>query len=185
MSILSKFLLVSFNVFVIAFYLNVALEASKSQHESAKSVKKTKHVIELKEYLKWKNISHAVIHLGPHKTATTSIQAACMKYEQQLGEDGYGLPFRGFTASTGIKLRAEKNQMNFATCFIDDEEYDTIAEYCEPKLLKYAARKDNDQKNIFLTSEAFSQMDAIGIKQLSKYVTRRWDQVTFIVYYRR
>ena len=75
--------------------------------------------------------------------------------------------------------------MNFATCFIDDEEYDTVAEYCEPKLLKYAARKDNDQKNIFLTSEAFSQMDAIGIKQLSKYVTRRWDQVTFIVYYRR
>ena len=108
-----------------------------------------------------------------------------MTYEQQLIEDDYGLPFRGFTASTGIRLRSVKNQMSVATCFIDEEEYPTVGEYCKPQLLKYAARKDNDQKNIFLTSEAFAKMDAVGIKQLSKYVTKRWDQITIIVYYRR
>ena len=103
-----------------------------------------------------------------------------LRCKEQLLEDGHSLPYDGFTADTGVKLRSALNQMNFATCFLDNEDFPKVTRYCAPKLLDWLSTK-RSKRNMFFTSEAFSKMKGNGIKSLSKCVNRRWDQITIVV----
>ena len=119
---------------------------------------------------------HAIIHIGPHKTGTTSIQWISQTEELQM--DGYELPY----------LQDEKyyhyseNQWNFANCFLPETHFARMRNPCKPELLNAGKEIAKAGKNLFVSSEDFSFLH--DIKSLSDYL-QPWDKVTIVLTYRR
>ena len=129
-------------------------------------------------------VTRAVIHMGIHKTGTSTIQKISARYKDKLMEDGYEMPWVGFSARTGISLDLNDNQVNFASCFFLKE--DEMRRRCVPQLLKSGKRIAERKNNIFVTAEIFSKMtNSDEIKRLSNYCNSNWDHTNIIIYYRR
>ena len=69
-------------MFVIACYLNVGIsiksyevEHNEYEYDGTHKMKKVKLTSKAEE--EWKNLTHAITHMGPHKTGTTS---ACDRF---------------------------------------------------------------------------------------------------------
>lgn len=65
-------------MFVIACYLNIGIsiksykvEHNEYEYDGIHKMKKVKLISKAEE--EWKNLTHAIIHMGPHKTGTTSV----------------------------------------------------------------------------------------------------------------
>jgi len=137
--------------------------------------------------------THAVIHMGIHKTGSTTIQVRSEKLKEQLKKDGYEMPWVLFENLWGAeyskiqkkrKLVIWSNQVRFATCFRLPNEKERQKYPCESDLLLAGLEIAERKSNIFITSEVFDRLESTGIKLLSQYLSH-WDDTTIIVYYRR
>jgi len=128
--------------------------------------------------------THAVLHFGPHKTGTTSIQALSRAYKTQLDMDNYGMPWARVKGINKIerKDRPTDNQVHFATCFYHSSTIVTRKYQCMPELLTLGHNIAAESKNILLTSEIFDNLT--NMTQLKHYLSA-WDEVIVVGTYRR
>ena len=119
------------------------------------------------------NKTTAVIHMGPHKTGTTSLQELTRTFMKELKEDGYYLPFDW--ASKG-----SHNQVHLASCFLPDE----FPFPCMPELLLAGDEIAAEGKSMLVSAESFDKTSDRGQKRLAAYLTR-FDQAIVVVFYRR
>ncbi len=140
--------------------------------------------------------SHAVVHMGIHKTGTTTIQR--ISSQVYLTLDGYEIPWNIneeknsrvgegeamelYETSYGMQKSLQFNHANFASCFCSPSERRIYP--CDPDLLLSGLDIAQRKRNIFLTAEKFTSIDSQGLDFLSSYLSR-WDEVTIIIYYRR
>jgi len=117
------------------------------------------------------------------KIGSTSIQHASRNYKEILKKDEYKLPWVGFTEHWGIRLGWTYNQIPFAACFVT--RFEPNRNRCVPEMLQEGSSIARQHKNIFVSTEEFSRIEPNDIKKLSKYLNKRWDLVTIIVYYSR
>jgi hypothetical protein len=137
-------------------------------------------------------MTRAIIHVGPHKTGSTSIQQTSRTHMTSLQKDGYFMPWsldpECFPSNQTLwkepHLKLIENQVHFATCFIPTIEPEAEAYPCNTDLLRAGQAIGEQNRNIFISAETFSRIDAKGLQQLSEYL-KPWDEVTFIVFYRR
>ncbi len=109
-----------------------------------------------------------------------------------LQKDGYFMPWSldpecfpsNQTLWKGPHLKTKENQVQFATCFIPTNEPEAKAYPCNTDLLRAGQAIGKQNGNVFISAETFSTIDAKGLQQLSEYL-KPWDEVTFIVFYRR
>lgn len=119
----------------------------------------------------------AVIHVGPPKSGTTTLQAFTEKFVNELKEDGYHMPYDW---SPTYEIR-EPNQAALAACFFDDRKVDRFE--CEPELGFAAIEIDLEGKDMLVSTEFFSKED-LDKKKLAKYL-EVYDEVIVCVFYRR
>jgi len=140
------------------------------------------------QYLKYSNLGSlankttnlaqfAVLHVGPHKTATTYIQTTASKFMKAFHEDNYDAPRKSSHSKYPIA------HPSFASCFIENSK--EVTDFvCKSKFLQYghdviAAR----HRNIFISAEAFDRPE-VDIQALKQYLSP-WEDVRVVVYYRR
>jgi len=128
----------------------------------------------------------AVLHIGPPKTGTTTIQYASDIFRKKLKEDGFDMPWvvAGVTKQKNTNGRYEvldRNQVNFAMCFIQSKRKELYI--CLKQLLTSGLEIANQNRNIFISTETFSRPD-IDIHALSEYL-KLWEKITVVVGYRR
>ena len=136
--------------------------------------------------------TRAVIHMGIHKTGTTSIQAQSYEKRDLLKLDGYEMPWYAYLERKRregheIELKVPyMNQRNFATCFLssDAARKDRSSFPCDPDLLLSGTDIAQRNRNLFVTCESFVFIDPEGLDALASYLSR-WDEVTIVIYYRR
>merc|ERR1719215_145118 len=130
----------------------------------------------------------AVIHMGIHKTGTTSIQTVSAKYKDLLKSDGYEMPWvvmkEKHGRSRNQSFKPWENQVNFASCFLPLYNNERNVYPCDPNLLLYGTDIATRKQNLFISSESMSGIDTEGVKMLSSYLSQ-WDDAVIIVYYRR
>lgn len=144
-----------------------------------------------------KNLTRAVVHMGMHKTGTTSLQAYTNTYRQYLQKDGYEMPWGwAYDRHNGTDVKPMRNrpqfQGDFARCFLGDD-VDRIFGNCRPKLLEYGVEIGEEGKHLFISAENFVALDLDhhnddsnrnAIQQLRDYLSQ-WDEIKIIIYYRR
>lgn len=133
--------------------------------------------------------TRAVIHMGVHKTGTSSIQKQSEELTDQLKLDGYEMPWRiiqeGQTKIRGrTNLDVRGNQVNFATCFLNSSEHATKVFPCNMALLNAGSEIAKREKNLLVSAETFSLIEDEGLQALVKYLSQ-WDDTTVVVYHRR
>lgn len=147
-----------------------------------------------KEYPK----TRAVVHMGIHKTGTTSIQMETSNRVTLLESDGYLMPWTLAKAHTNQsnasdhpceksvygELKLIPNQARFATCFFSKSNIRRREKPCIEALLCYGSEIAKKGKNLLISTETFDLIDKAGLKQLSTYLSQ-WDETTIIVYHRR
>lgn len=75
--------------------------------------------------------THAVVHMGPPKTGSTSIQFQSRNSIKDLNKDGFDMPWVVANKKNG------ENQMHFATCFLSSKEQEMNKKYpCDNNLLQ-------------------------------------------------
>lgn len=155
------------------------VEYTKSLPDAMKRKNKKKHrVSEL-----------AVVHIGPHKTSTTSIQGFAKEFMDELHKDGYAIPGDWSERNT-------INMIELTNCFlptfttIKDEErrnhrrsLQFSSTYCDSKILNDIPTIASLGYNLFLTAESFSYL-AINLDKVIE-VLKPWKHVKVIAYYRR
>jgi hypothetical protein len=132
----------------------------------------------------------AIVHMGPHKTGTTTIQDQSNHYIQTLKKDGYFMPWGDNNANNKRKRKKGSfdptsfwNQVHFATCFVPPG---VVTKYsCNPDLLLHGLKLAKEEKNILISAEGFSHMDEEGVSMLKDYLSTAWDEIQIVVYYRR
>lgn len=137
--------------------------------------------------------TRAVIHMGPHKTASTTIQFFSRKFKDHLQLDGYEMPWNAME-TTGFRENEKiaqgplgslwVNQAHFASCFISPNNSERQVHWCDPDLLLHGLDIAQKKRNIFISAETFDEIDQEGINILQPYLSN-WDEVTIVVYYRR
>jgi len=133
-----------------------------------------------------RNGSRAIIHMGPHKTGTTTIQRFTFHHKLILKEDGYEL-LEVTNKEDNLRSKRKKiiiNSVNFATCFIDPQHEGRIRYPCDPDRLLHGLDLARKGSNVFISSEAFAKMDEEGVAMLENYLSH-WSDVTIILFYRR
>lgn len=134
--------------------------------------------------------TYAVLHMGPPKTGSSTIQSYSKRLKNALAKDGYEMPWTrsGHRIKKGRQLRT--NQVNFASCFtpagrLDVKNRRKPPKYpCDENLIKAGENIGKRNKNLFVSAEAFSRIDTKGMDELEVYL-QKWDKITIIVYYRR
>ena len=126
----------------------------------------------------------ALVHMGPHKTgSSTNID--------NLRKDGYEMPWvvdKNGNLCGDHRLDSLHgkyllfNQANFAKCFVPPSARGRIP--CNPDLLLSGLEIAQRRSNLFVSAEAFANLDSEGLKMLSGYLSH-WDEVTIVVFYRR
>eukprot|EP00985_Skeletonema_marinoi_P020961 scaffold12609_cov126-Skeletonema_marinoi.AAC.4 len=142
---------------------------------------------------------NAVIHIGPYKTATTSIQTYSGRLYQNLAQDGYEMPWKHLQlqlkklGKDATKRKIPEwwcKQMYFALCFYQSVPTHRMkkesAEECNREL--FNAGVEISQKNhnsLLVSAEQFSNVEIEGVEKLHEYLSNRWDNVTIVAAYRR
>lgn len=124
--------------------------------------------------------TRAVIHMGPHKTGTTSIQYAAYTFSDQLQQDGFDTVF----------LEDEDNEFTraFSSCFLPPMTGEAKMYPCNFKYLLAGSTIASQKRNLYVSAEDFSAIGTAGdpdngVDQLHAYLSQ-WEHVTIVVYYR-
>ena len=131
--------------------------------------------------------TYAIIHMGPHKTGSTSIQHASKKYIEQLRQDQYEMPWavnREKFREKSTVSRQNQNQVNFATCFIPSTDEERKEWPCDSDLLLSGLDIARRRKNLFVSAETFDKIDFAGVDMLHSYLSQ-WDNVMIVISCRR
>ncbi len=139
--------------------------------------------------------THAVIHMGVHKTGTTSVQTLSARKKNLLKLDGYDMPWLDYKErrqrgnEESMKMHPNENhlyqnQVNFATCFVSPVDVERKVYPCNPDLLLHGLDIAERKRNLFVSAETFSKIDGEGVDMLASYLSH-WDDATIIIYYRR
>jgi len=133
---------------------------------------------------------NAVIHIGPHKTGSTTIQAVSLEYYTQLVKDNYEVPFahnkQKYERHGRKRHSFVANHGSFAACFFPENHSYTSEkghEKCIPKTLTAGLEIANLTKSILISAERFDT-PGIDVQALSDYL-QPWQSVTIVIYYRR
>ena len=131
----------------------------------------------------------AIVHMGPHKTGTSSIQDASKKFQNELLKDGYEMPWTIAIEDPNVRnrkpnawIRQAHNQVRFAKCFIPQEKSENKFP-CIEDLLSAGHEIAKKRENVLISTEFFDEIDAAGIDKLMTYLSR-WDEVKIVIYYR-
>merc|ERR1712194_628556 len=115
---------------------------------------------------------NAVIHVGPHKTGSTSIQTASSLYIDLLKEDNYEMPW-SYMNKNGLKnvngKYLQKNQVNFASCFLPNDHLTATRFPCNPELLHFGLEIAKQEKDLFISAEDFAREEPV-IQALANYL---------------
>mmetsp|Transcript_27687 Transcript_27687/g.32286 ORF Transcript_27687/g.32286 Transcript_27687/m.32286 type:complete len:295 (+) Transcript_27687:127-1011(+) len=154
----------------------------------AKNVTHSPPTLENNDHDQTRNVINAVVHVGPYKTGTSTIQKVSQKHYTQLEEDNYAVPWAQYEYSL-TKNRTTKlfmaNHMHFAACFLKskNKQIKQKNQYtCNPELLTAGLEIANQNKSILISAEVFAK--DIDIEALSVYL-QPWQFVTIVIYYRR
>ena len=132
--------------------------------------------------------SRAVIHMGVHKTGTSSIQKTTETFKEELREDGYEMPWavnmNRWEGESSQTMHMFGNQANFASCFLPQHLRNTKGIPCVSDLLLSGIEIANQGKNLLVSAETFDNIDPEGLRALSAYLSP-WDDVVIVIYYRR
>lgn len=134
-----------------------------------------------------KTTTHALVHIGMHKTGTTSIQSFTKTHHAYLQKDGYEMPWLwGLNHHNGkdVKRRKPEHQGDFARCFLEDRA-NKIFGTCRPSLLSYGDEIAESGRHILISAENFSALqEAEGLKKLKEYLSQ-WEELRIVIFYRR
>ena len=126
-------------------------------------------------------VLHAVLHIGPHKTGTTTIQEISRQLVGTIVQDGYDMPWNHMDDKTHLRLI--QNQVQFTTCFIDaSSAYNRIYPCTSKELLQSARDIAKQNHSLLISSETLSQ-NVTGLSKLAEFLTP-WEHVTIVVSYR-
>lgn len=136
--------------------------------------------------------THAVIHMGPHKTGTTTIQLTLGRKKHILTlKDGYEVPLPSKMNTNG-KKSTQINHFSFVSCFEppnsrrkDNRLFMGIDAPCNSDALLSVLDIARRKRNLFLSAERFDNISSEGLGTLSMYILPHWDKVTPVIYYRR
>jgi hypothetical protein len=132
-------------------------------------------------------VKNAVVHIGPHKTGSTTIQEQSRALQTHLLSDGYGMPY-AHTFTDGKQIcEPWCNQVNVATCFIHNANHSSKRNFpCRNDLLQAGLDIGHRMNNsILLSAETFSYLDEEGVAALHDYLHPTWENITIVAYYRR
>lgn len=136
--------------------------------------------------------TRAIIHVGLHKTGSTSIQQASEFYSKQIQQDGYDIPWMIDSLRTDPqKLASDSSDYSlenreFASCFLPLVTGEAKFFPCDYNLLLAGSTIASKQRNLLVSAENFSVLGLVksdGIERLQAYLSQ-WDDVTIVVYYR-
>lgn len=132
------------------------------------------------------SVKNAVVHIGPHKTGSTTLQEYSKLLSEQLLKDGYDMPWSHKFAN-GTQSHGPPNQVNIATCFIKNPAHRESRFFpCRPDLLE--AGKSIGQSfshSILLSAETFDNLVEDEVASLYDYLYPIWENVTIVAVYRR
>jgi hypothetical protein len=137
----------------------------------------------------------AVIHMGVHKTGSSTIQTDSKQLINELKQDGYEMPWvvkreentRGISVDMDLlpgQTMHVANHANLASCFLPRSNTERQHAPCDADLLLSGWRIAERKRNLFVTAETFSGMDAEGVDKLAAYL-QPWDNVMIVIFYRR
>ena len=134
-----------------------------------------------------KDLPFAVIHVGPHKTASSTLQQFLVTHTGTMQEDKYFVP-----VIPGGGSRRKRTSM-LANCFVNKTEIDSAKGWfgCGPKdrnrIMRYFEITLNDTikdgSNIIMSSEEFDHVTLNVTELLSYFVP--FFQVHIVMHYRR
>ena len=134
--------------------------------------------------------THAVIHMGIHKTGTSSIQSQSKRHGKELQLDGYQMPWlvrqedtTGRYYSKGDINKLPCNQVQFANCFTPEAGH-VYSLPCDEELLAVGTEIAKQKQNLLATAEDFSKAQKEGLEALYMYLSK-WDDISIVVYHRR
>jgi hypothetical protein len=116
---------------------------------------------------------NAVLHVGPHKTGTTTIQAFTKRLVKELAMDGYEMPW--------VEIGGWENQVQLAACFLN-KPFTSPMYPCDQRLVEAARNISKRNNSIMISSECFDDPD-IDVTLLKEFL-RPWN-VTVVYGYRR
>lgn len=122
--------------------------------------------------------TYAVIHMGVHKTGTTSIQDDSEDLQKELQADGYDTPWSLLDSTDESKEDRVKrfSQIEFSACFRHTMN-------CKPELLEAGLEVASKQRNLLVSAETFSRAGTPNMVELKDYLSS-WSDVVVVVYYR-
>ena len=127
----------------------------------------------------------AVVHMGPHKTGTTTIQMQSDRYSSLLKSDGYEMPWDAMNKTIDEGHRnVFYNQKNFASCFFKRGHRERRRHKCNDDLVSSGLEIAKRRRNLLVSAEKFAKMESDGLERLSEYLSH-WDEVVIVIYYRR
>lgn len=144
----------------------------------------------------------AIVHIGPPKTGTTSIQSWTKVLLQQLTDDGYQLPWHLRLlkeeqmktntsyiipnlkrATSVLRLHTPHNMVQIASCFMNTNRIPS--RYCQPVIFDEIINISKNGKNLLLTAELFATFHKNEVKSLYQHLSKYYQNITIVMYYRR
>lgn len=120
----------------------------------------------------------AVVHVGPHKTGTTSIQSMILRTLPELKKDGYSVPGNWSHSKLAV------NMADLVSCFWKDQFKDTASGTCDTDALREMETIAHENGNLLLTAEAFAY-DITDMNKVTSALEPWKDSTIIVVYYRR
>jgi hypothetical protein len=122
----------------------------------------------------------AILHIGPHKTGSTTLQTFTKKFVKELSQDGYEMPWVEIVGGW-------ESQVQLATCFLKKQPPTAalvrpVPYPCDPRLVDAARKISERNRGILISSEALDRPD-VNMTLLRDFLTP-WD-VTVVYVYRR
>ena len=133
---------------------------------------------------------NAVVHVGPHKTGTTTIQTYSKLIANELLQDNYEMPWMRIYNQTHDIKDHWPNQAHVATCFITTPTNgEKLAFPCREDFLQAGQEIAQQHHSLLITAETLDLLDLYAhdlneVQMLSQYLSP-WQNVTIVVSYRR
>jgi hypothetical protein len=147
---------------------------ANSSNSTASNITTSLSAIETKSSNKNNVPANAVLHIGPYKTASTSIQSSSRLFMSHLAKDGYEMPW--------VKIRSTANQVPLAICF-RYQPFTHPVLYCDERLLEEGRNIAMRNNSILISAEDFSSHD-VNLTHVEEYL-HQWNHVTVVYVYRR
>lgn len=113
----------------------------------------------------------AILHIGPHKTGSTTIQSLMKRFVKELAMDRYEMPW--------VAIGGWESQVHLATCFLNKA---VVNHPCDQRLIESAKSISKRNSNILISSEEFDR-EYVNMTSLNDFLTP-WN-VTVVYVYRR